>query len=289
MPNGAEGLLEQIAHGLQGQRRVAGHLQVLDAVALIAGVDVIGVFRAHFQAKVFQHRYDAGQRQRVAPAEQFQLNLVGALSRLALGFWAVEAHAQIVAVAERQKLIDIVAGDLLAEPFLIVRGEAVSKGQPVHPGRSRLQHGAQFSLPVAGEGQDFCFQPFAIEVDIGDRVDPKDVLQAHEHALGKEQLELDIQSPQAFAQQLLDTHAHPGAQRVSRHVDHAVVKHAVAPAPEEHPGQAAFVDVGDRGRRIEQAFPGRLEQLIARVGVEDLAQRLGVVGPHQVAGFLHDP
>ena len=81
-------------------------------------------------------------------------------------------------------------------------------------------------------------------------------------------------------------------QQISRQVDEAVEKQTITAAPQEHARHAPFVDMRNRRGGFEQLVGIALKQLIARIGRQNLCQRLVIETAGDVPGafeHLGDP
>ena len=111
-------------------------------------------------------------------------------------------------------------------------------------------------------------------------------MEPHEHRLGHARRVVDARRAGGGAQDRLDAAPVLRVEAVARHEDEQRVEAAERIAPGEQAQALALAQVKDPHRRLEQLVVGDLEQLVARVGVEDLEQCLLVVAAGREGGLL---
>ena len=102
-------------------------------------------------------------------------------------------------------------------------------------------------------------------------------VQARQRGIGDLHLRLDMRRAEARANDAFDALAHLGVVAVARHVHQAGIETFVAVAAHEQPDAAAFVQIDDAAHDGDELGRRRLEQLVAREGLDDVDHRLGVV------------
>jgi hypothetical protein len=113
-------------------------------------------------------------------------------------------------------------------------------------------------------------------------------VQPREHGLGEPDVEHRVLAAESVLQDLLHALPNVGVVSVARNVDQAGEEALVGVAPHEEPDALALLEVQYPHRHLEQLLLGDLEQLVARVGFEDLHQVFLVVASLREARPLQD-
>ncbi len=251
------------------------------------GDELVGLLLDDAQAHVLEHRQDVGQGDGVVLARQLEAqHAPGMLER------AIQRHGQI-GLAPRQLLEPVDVGHGLAgghlrliagrhrravggeQPGALLLAVRVDQGvvQPIGPGARRLD---QARLELGG-----------IEVS-GDAVRrAHDELDAGEDRFRELGLVLHLGAAQRLPQDLLEAAPDLGVVALARHVDEARHEPGERVAPEEQADLLPLLQVQDLLRDLEQLLFRHLEQLVARIRLENVGQRLARVPGRRQVGALH--
>ena len=112
-------------------------------------------------------------------------------------------------------------------------------------------------------------------------------VQARERRLGDVDGRVDALAVEGALEQGLDPLAHLGIDAVARQVDQAATEAPVAVAAHEQARALALLQREHAMRDLGQFLGRGLEQLVARQGLEDVAQRLAAVALGLEARALH--
>ena len=172
------------------------------------------------------------------------------------------ARGEVVAVGARERLgvaLEERPGALLAELLEEGLAEVVAPGAGGR-GEARLDLG---------------------DVDVGDASGRREdhVVQAREHRLGHPRREVDVRAREGLLQDLVDPPAVRRVEALAREVDEAGDEAAEGVAPDEQPHPLPLAEMEDAERDLEQLVLGHLEELVARVRLDDLDECLVVVAP----------
>ncbi len=101
----------------------------------------------------------------------------------------------------------------------------------------------------------------------------------HARVVGTGYLDLGLHAgaAEAFAHDLLDTLAHFGVVPIARHVDQTRPEAVIRITPHQQPHRSTLVKVDHSPCDTDQIVDARLEELIARVGLEYVDHGLAVV------------
>ena len=113
-------------------------------------------------------------------------------------------------------------------------------------------------------------------------------VQARQHGVGDLHLGFDVRAAEALAHDALDALAHLGVVAVARHVHEAGVEAFEAVAAREQAHAAPLVEIDDAAHDGDEFADGRLEQFVAREGLDDVDHGLGVVALRRQAEVLDD-
>ena len=113
-------------------------------------------------------------------------------------------------------------------------------------------------------------------------------MQAHEHGLGDSRRVVDARGAGGASEDRLDAAPVLRVEAVARDEHEHREEAPERVTAREQPQPLALAEVEDPHGHVEQLVRGDLEQLVARVGVEDLEQRLLVVAAVREAGALED-
>ncbi len=116
-----------------------------------------------------------------------------------------------------------------------------------------------------------------------------DVVHAREQRLGELQRPVDVGPAECLDQDPPDALAVLGVEAIARDADQARDEAVERVAADEQPHALALAEAEDPHRHVEQLVGLDLEQRVARVGLEDLEQRLGVMAVRRESGPLQAP
>ena len=253
------------------------------------GGEFIGQLLEHAQPHVLEHRQDVGQRDPLTGADQLQAEFGRALLErpverhreldLALG-QAVDAvdvghgraRRHLLLIADRDRLA---VGARQAVALLLAVGVDQGLGEHVVPGARRLDQ-ARLDLGPVDILRD-AFRGADDELDAG---------QDRFRDLG---LELDLGAVQRLLQDVLKPAPDLGVVALARHVDEAGDEAREGVAAQEQAQRLALVQVQDLLHDLEQLVVAGLQQFVARIGLEDVDQRLARVAGGREAGALDQP
>ena len=297
-PHRADGVGEPLGQGAQqGELHGGdGDAEVVDPGRRGADpLDLVGPLVDDGDAHVLQDREHLGQQQPLAHPVDAQ----AALAERRAGR-RPQPQGQLTRV---QAVEPLEVGDgLLGGEVLLVGGrEGVG-----HPGEHLLGLGAvpggqcvaEIVGPAAGGGGELGLQRLDVDrhrlggAALGDR-HADDEVQPGQHRLRGSGRVLDARAAQPLQQQLLHGQPHLGRVPVPRQVDQRRPEPAGRVAAQEQPGLAPLLQVLHGQRDRQQLVGADLQQLVARIGLEDLEQLLAgvAVERHPGAGddLFHPP
>ena len=263
-----------------------GEAEVVDPDAVAAARhDRVGALVGDLHAHVLEQRQHVREHQRPPGAEQLRPQHARAgLER------PVEADAEAVGLGQLLDVHDVrerrarhpvgaVGG---REGVAVALEELAAAASP----SSSMQRLLEVVGPRARGRHEHHLDLVGVEVggvaglDVGHEVEP------HEHRLGHPRRVVDARRAGGRAQDRLDAAPVLGVEAVARHEHEQREEAAERVAAREQPQALALAEVEDPHRGLEELVLGDLEQLVARVGVEDLEQRLLVVAARREAGLL---
>src|SRR5215213_3835728 len=204
----------------------------------------------------------------------------------------VEAHAHVVLGLELLDLGDVRHGGARQEAVAVAGGEGVAvlaeEIGPLLLAEVLDQGVVEVVRPGAGRLDEALLDGLGVVVWdlVWLRVD--DEVEAREHGLREPDVELDVRAAQGPVQDALHPLPDLRVVAVARHEDQAREEAPVGVAAHEEPHALALLEVEDAHRDLEELFLGNLEQLVARVGLEDLDEVLLVVAVQWEARALED-
>ncbi len=272
IPAGAESLGEareqriEIAYGGLGQ----GHAEVQDARwRPVGAVDLVGVFVDHVHPEALQDRQHLGQRHRFADPHDGEPQF----TRIA-DHGCVELEVQLggFELLDREGVID--AGGWF-EVLFVGLGEGVVVDLQECNGL-RLPHAIDQQArvligPGAGGGRDaFLEVYFVISRDALARGNVHHEVQSSKDRFGDPCGELDRYAAEGLAQDGFDLQPHRGGVAIARQVHQAGQEPAVVIGAHVQPCLPALLKVHDRFGELREESVVDLEELIARVGLQEL-------------------
>ena len=291
-PRARERLLERLAHifGLEVLALVAPEAEVVDPHRrVVAPVDLVRPLVGDGDAHVLEQRQHVGEEQRPAGAQELEREVV-----LRRGVRQVEAEAEVAGGIEPLDALDV--------EHRLVRGEVLLVGERERVGVAVRQHarlllaelldqrGAQVVGPFAGRVGHLRLDPRDVVHRHVGGVDVDHVVQAREHRFGHARPVVDGLAVQLAFEDLLDPLAVARVEPVARDVDETREEAPEVVAADEQPHAAALAQLEDAHRDREQVVLGDLQQLVARVRLDDVDERLVVVAAvRQPGAFEHAP
>ena len=275
------------ADQVDGEHHVAlgMYLEVLDEQAHVVHAHVVDVFGEHAQAQVLQLRQHVRQRDVDAAAVDLETQLVG----LVRG--AVEGHAHGLVVLQLRQRLHVGGGDV-RRYLLDVAGRqsrAVAAGQrqpSVSPSAwTRLSRRSSCQLrtmPISS-----LLQHGGVETRRLARFRAHHHVQARQRGLAHQHAGVDRLAAQLLAQHALDPVANGRVETLARNVGQAGEEAAVLVATHEQAWPGALLELEHATGDVEQLVRRALEQLVARQGLQDVAQCLARIGIAAQTGAAH--
>ena len=292
-PDGADRLGEPLREGAQ-QRQLDGRdgdPEVVDPGR--RGADALDLVRAlvdDVDAHVLQDRQHLGEQQPLPDPVHGEPALPG--GRTGRG---PQPQGQL-AGGQAVEALEVGDGLLGGEVLLVGGREGVG-----HAGEHPLGLGAvaggervgQVVGPAAGGRRELGLQRLDVDrrrlggAALGHR-HADDEVQPGEHGLGGPRRVFHARAAEALEQQLLHGQPDLGRVPVAREVHQRRPEAAGGVTAEEQPGLLAFLQVLDGERDRQQLVGADLQQLVARVGLEDLQQLLAGVAVDRHPGAADD-
>ncbi len=282
-PHRREGVLEPLARVVAVHPLGDAQPEVVDpGGGAVGAAQLVRPLVDDLDAETVQHRQDLGQGDRLTRAVDLEAALVGARAdRL------VQADLEVLAALRRQLLQVLEVGDRAARRVvgLVALGEGVVVAAQQLGGALLADLGGQRLGKAVGPGAGGLDQPRldALGVGVGQvrqggaGFDPDDEVQPGEDRLGVPGGEVDAGAAQFLLEDVDQAQPYAGGVAVARQVDQRREVAPVLVLAQVQPQPAALLEVqhaGDDGLELVHA---RLEQLVARVGLQDLEQVAAVV------------
>ena len=244
---------------------------------------LVGALVGDLDAHVLEQRKHVRQGQRRARA--VELRAQDALGRLER---PVQAHRDLPRL-ERLDALDVDERRARDPVRAIGRREGVAVDAPQRVAALLAfvldQRLLEIVDPGARRGEDAALDRVGVDLE-QPRLAVDHVMQAHQHRLRHARRVVDARRVERFAEDRLDATAVVGVEAVARDEDQARQEAPELVGPDEQPQALALAQVQDPHRGLEQLVDRDLEQLVARVGLEDLDQRLLVVAVVREGGAL---
>ena len=290
VPDAGERLLEALADlvGVDLAVGLVGQAEVVDpGRRAVARADLVRPLVGDPQAHVLEHRQDLGQRDRRARAEQLAAHrAAGCLER------TVEAHAQAVGDAELLDAPDVGHRGAREPVGAVGRRErvAVAAEQVVAALLAALldQRVGEVVRPLARGLRDPGLDLRDVVLRELAAAGARDEMDPDQHRLGEAHREVDALGSELLPQDLLDALAVLGVEAVARDEHQAGEEALVLVAAHEQPQPRALAEAEDAGRDLVQVVDVDLQELVARVGLEDLQQALLAVAAGREGRARHD-
>ena len=187
---------------------------------------------------------------------------------------------------------DVVDRDFEGHVLLVGGGEGLAPGA-VEAQRLGLAVGVEqrvleLVLPGADRLRDPALEHDRVDAAVGIRRRAHEHVQPREHGLRQRHLRLDRRAAEGLERELLDALARLRVVAVARHVDEAGVEAPERVAAHEQAHLGALVEVHDAADHADEVRHRRLEQLVAREGLERVHERLVVVARGLQAEVVDD-
>ena len=288
-PDPDEGLLEGVADGV-GLRVVLARVAEAEVVepdeVAVARSDRVGPLVGHLDAQVLEQRQDVGEGEGRAGAVDLRSQLpLRCLQR------AVEAERQPGFLAGELLDAPDVGNRRPRHPIGAVCGRegfaiaAVERGAPLLSVLS-VQRLLEIVAPRARRGHEQRLYLARVHVRQAARLGVDEIVQPHEHGLRDSRGVVEAVRAGRAPDDPLDASAVLGVEAVARHEHQTGQEAAEGVAAHEQAQALALAEVQDPDSDLEQLFDGDLEQLVARVGLQDLDQGLLVVAARRERGAL---
>jgi hypothetical protein len=240
---------------------------------LIGRRDPVRPLVQHLEPHSLQHGLTVGQV--TGPAEVKELEAQHARLRLER---TVEAHPEGIRSREPRHHLEVGHGRAGEEVLAIGRGQRPGE-TPLELVAARLaervdQRVLEIVVPAPRRQRKPCLQEANVEFrDLARHGAHRDH-HPRQHGFGKVDVELRARAVESGVQDRLPLLAQLGRVGLARRVDEADDEALERIAPDEEPESLPLAQVQDAGRRAQEVVLARLEQLVARIGGEDVAERL---------------
>ena len=276
---------------------------VEEEVPVVRGLDLERAFVQDLEAEVVEVRQDLAQ---ALGLQHVELDAGVLFQRGSGAFGKVDVDAGLLldgfAGPFGRGTVLFEAGDVLQRVFDLVV-DAVAGRERLGPDGCQFLGAVVLGAAVAAGAQDLgdAFAPGAggpdqpllqlVAVDVADvgvlgQPDPEE--EAGQSGLGHPRLVVDGHGVEGLPQFLLDAQADVRGVAVAGQVDDGGHEPAVDVGAEEQPGPAAFLQPLDAGGDGGEVRDFDLEELVARVGLEDAQQVLARVRVRREAGVAED-
>ena len=282
-PGARERVLERLAHvvGVELGAPVVAEPEVVDPDRRPVGrLDLVRPLVADPDAHVLEQRQHVREEDRPARADELEGEVVE--RRLERD---VEAHPEVAVRVEPLDPLDVVHG--------LAGGEVLAVGARERLAVALEERAGALLAELLGERVAQVVRPRARRrgeagLDLGDvvlrdraRLRVDDDVEARQHRLGDARRVVDARPAERLLEDLLDPLPVLGVEALARQVDEAGEEAAERVPADEQPHAPALAEVEDAERGLEELVLRDLEQLVARIGLEDLDERLVVVAAAQ--------
>ena len=266
--------------------------EVVDPGALgVARVELVRPLVDHVHAQPGEVREQLGQRQGHVAAEDLEpeVGLVDGPAGHRVGDVEGEGHVgAALQVGERREVLAPLPRRVVL--LVALRQRPQQRAEPVG-GAGAAEQVGELVVPGPRGGGEVALQDAQVDAVVEHdrrvaRRHPDDDVQPREHRVGDAGAVVDARAAEALEQDLLHLAADGAGVAVARQVDEAGDEAPVRVGPDEHPDLAAFLEVRDALDGLAELGQRRLEQLVARVGLERVDDRLAAVAGRVVAGAL---
>ncbi len=289
-PRPDEGVLEDLLD-LPGLQLVAGLVHQAEVVdpdrRRARRLYLVRALVDHLDAHVLQKRQDLRERDLISEPEQLEPQEV-----LRLFDGVVEAHPQVVVGLQGLHPLDVRDGRAGQKACAVAGGEGVAVlAEQLYALllAALFDHGVvEVVRPGAGRLDDAAFDLLLVVLRCVSRLRVDYEVDARKHRLREPDVELHVRPIEGLEEYVLHTLPDHGVVAVAGNEDEAGEEAPVGVAPDEEPDALSLLQVEYAHRYLEELLLGDLEQLVARVGLQDLDQVLLVVAPLGETGPLQN-
>ena len=290
VPDALEGLLEIVANRREIDfPAIAAHEEIMDidGLALITGPHGEGMLGNHLEAHVLEHGQDVGEGHRLATV--IHLEMDHARRRIDP---VIEVHGDGRAGPDVFDAADVADGRLGREGVLVAGREClpVAVEEVVAAGLPHaLDQGVlQIVRPHPAGGDQALLDLGHLDILLADAWRANDEVDARHGRVGDIGGVVDVVALEDGPQDVLDALAQLRIVALPWDVDEAGEEARITVAAHEQADALALLEMEDALGRLDQLLRRDLEQLVARIGLEDVEHRLGVVAAGGEAGLLQD-
>ena len=250
--------------------------------------DRIGIFGDHAEAKVFEHRQRRRQRQHGAEHIELQPHRIVRVARQPIGA-RLDGGIEVCA-SQGFQLRQIDDCDFRRERIAIARGEAggvaLEHAMAVRLAVPGHQGCREAVVPGADRVADLRFQRMRIDMRPGAFIAPDDEMHARQRRIVQRRRRGRHPPVERLGENGVDALARARVVTVARHEDERGDEPVEPVEAQEHAHLGPLAQLQDAQRRREQFVFAHLEKFVARIGVENMRQRLAVMAVRREARAL---
>ncbi len=273
------------------ERLTVGPLQVHvvdDHQRRTGAAQLVGLLVDHPKAEILEHRHPPRQRNRRAEMKQLQpdpcrIMRVAAMERTGdRPFRGQFLHHRDVVDRRLRHGGVAVAGRERAAPGLSLAVREVDVAGAAH-------RGGEIVLPVGDDLLDLGLERRLVGVRRGAAGPADDEVHPHQRPFGKRRLEGRDPAVEGAGENLADPHPDVAVVAVARREDEDGDVAVETIAAGEHPHPWSLAEGEDLQREVVERVLADREQLVARIGLEDVRQRFAGMARRVEAGAAHHP
>lgn len=288
VPDRREGVLEALAGVVAEVARREPQTEVVDPrVRAVGAAQLVRALVGDLDAEALEHRQDGGQGDLLTGAVDLEAAFAGAGAD-----GLVQRQREVlVAAAQLLQVHEVGDGGARRVVGLVALGEGTAVAAQQLRGALLAELGVERLVEAVGPGAGGLDEAAldALDVAVGQHGqlgalrDADDEVDAGEDRLGVPGGEVDADAAELLAQDVHQAQPHTGGEAVARQVDQRRVVAPVLVLAQVQPQPAAFLEVEDGGDDGLELVDRGLEQLVARVGLQDLRQVAAVVAGRREA------